>query len=265
MMVALPKISVVTPSYNQAAYLERTIRSVLDQGYPNTEYIIIDGGSTDGSVEIIKKYAERLAFWVSEPDQGQAHAINKGLKRATGDWVAWQNSDDVFYPGAFHQLALAATKQPNASLVIGNMNLIDETGKVLRDVKYVKPTYEALLAEGMVLANQATFWRRNLHTDIGYISEELDCAFDYEWFLRILNNNVSAFHVNSVWGALRYHEATKTSSRQSTFDLEFDQILMGRRCSSLGKRYYQLRRLFLLCINGEFGYVSRGLIKRMNG
>ena len=144
--MSYPKISVVTPSFNQAAYLERTILSVLDQDYPNIEYIIIDGGSTDGSVDIIRQYAHRLTHWVSEPDRGQAHAINKGLQQATGKWVAWQNSDDFFYPGTFLQLAQMAAIEPDADLIIGNMNLIDKDDMLLRDIKYVRPTYLSMLA-----------------------------------------------------------------------------------------------------------------------
>lgn len=144
MSSVLPKISVVTPSFNQAAYLERTLRSVLDQGYPNLEYIVIDGGSTDGSVEIIRRYADRLAFWTSEADRGQTDAINKGLRRATGEWVAWQNSDDIYYPGAFHDLSAVAAKHPKAGLIIADMMLIDEHDRPLRDIRYVKPSYRAL-------------------------------------------------------------------------------------------------------------------------
>ena len=262
---ALPTISIVTPSYNQAEFLERTIRSVLDQKYPKLEYIIIDGGSTDGSVDIIRKYAEQLAYWVSEPDRGQAHAINKGLQRATGDWLAWQNSDDVFLPGAFHQLALASEKFPHASLMIGNMNLIDRDDNLLRDMKYVKPTYASLLAEGMVLTNQAAFWRRSLHAELGYLNEDFDCSFDFEWFLRVLHGGRSAEHVNAAWGALRLHEETKTSNRQKVFDEEYKRIRAGREASSWSKRFHQLRRLALMVRDGNLYYVSRGVARRLLG
>lgn len=258
-----PRISVVTPSFNQAQFLERTIRSVLEQDYANVEYIIIDGGSTDGSVDIIRRYADRLAYWVSEPDRGQAHAINKGLQRATGEWVAWQNSDDVFFPGAFAQLAQTAKQHPEVDLIIGNMNLIDKDDRLLRDIKYVRPTYRALLAEGMVLTNQAAFWRRSLHDQIGYLDETLDCGFDYEWFLRVLNGHRVAAHVNACWGGLRLHEDTKTSRRQEIFDREYRKILEGREASPLSKNYHQLRRLMLMLGQGHFRYVFRGLVKRV--
>jgi len=262
-VVDFPRISIITPSFNQAAYLERTIVSVLEQGYPNLEYIIIDGGSSDGSVEIIRKYENRLAYWVSEPDLGQSHAINKGLKRATGDWVGWQNSDDIFYPGALEHLAREAARMPHADLIIGNMNLIDKGDKVQRDIKYVRPTYRAMLAEGMVLANQAAFWRRRVHEEISYLDETLDCRFDHEWFLRLLHGR-RASHVNETWGALRLHEDTKTSNRQAVFAAEFQRVLQGRQVSPLTRRFFQLRRLVLMLGQGHVKYVLRGLFRRAN-
>lgn len=263
MPTALPKISVITPSYNQAAYLERTILSVLDQGYPELEYIIIDGGSTDGSVDIIRKYADRLAYWVSEPDRGQSDAINKGLRMASGDWVAWQNSDDIFYPGTFAALARAANKNPQVDLIIGNMNLIDKQDKVLRDMKYVRPTYRALLAEGMVLTNQAAFWRRSVHQAAGYLDESLHYAFDYEWFIRVLRHHPQACHVNMVWGGLRLHEETKTSNHQDRFAAEMVAVRQGREVGRLGRSVYLLRRLWLSMMNGNLLYVARGFVRRL--
>ncbi|HSW61836.1 MAG TPA: glycosyltransferase family 2 protein [Dissulfurispiraceae bacterium] len=264
-MADLPRISIVTPSFNQAAFLERTIRSVLDQGYPNLEYIIVDGGSTDGSVEIIRKYADRLAYWVSEPDRGQSHAINKGLQRATGEWVGWQNSDDVYFPGTFAQLAEAARRWPRAGLIIGDMQLIDEQDKLIRDLRYVRPTYASLLAEGMVLTNQAAFWRRGLHARVGWLDEALHYNFDYEWFLRVLQASNDARHVPRYWGALRYHDATKTSSSQAGFAAEFRNILTGRVLPGWKIRLYQMRRLILTLGYGHVGYALRGLRRRAAG
>ncbi len=260
----LPKISVVTPSFNQAEYLERTLRSVLDQGYPNLEYIVIDGGSTDGSVEIIRRYADRLAFWVSEPDRGQTDAINKGLRRATGEWVAWQNSDDIYYPGAFHDLSAVAAKHPKASLIIADMMLIDEYDRLLRDIRYVKPSYKALLAEGMLLANQAAFWRRDVHEQIGFLDEGFHCSFDYDWFLR-LAQHVDGLHVDRIWGALRLHGETKASLQRQRFQEENQRILAGCEMPSWQKKLYKLRRLGLMLGNGQVSYVLRGLLRRARG
>lgn len=262
--MSFPLISIVTPSFNQVEFLERTIRSVLEQDYPYIEYIIIDGGSTDGSVELIKRYESRLAYWVSEKDRGQAHAINKGLKRATGDWVAWQNSDDTYYPGAFSQLAAATLANGAAKLIVGNMNLIDRHDEVLREMKYVKPSYKSLLAEGMVLTNQAAFWKRSLHDEVGFLNETLDCGFDYEWFLRVLAHTSQSHHINAALGGLRLHSDTKTSNRQAVFDQEYQKILAGREPSAWDRRYHQIRRMFLMLGQGELRYVLRGLVARMS-
>ena len=260
--MTLPKISIISPSLNQAAYIERTILSILDQNYPNLEYIIIDGGSTDGSVELIKKYENYLTYWVSEKDEGQSQAINKGLKRATGEWLAWQNSDDIFYPGTFYSLADAARKNRQSSLITGNMNLIDEQDCIISDLKYVTPTYQSLLAEGMVLTNQAAFWRRNIHEKIGYLNEDLHCGFDFEWFLRILEVG-RATHVNQVWGGLRMHSQTKTSQLQALFEREYEQIRKGRQATRSQLRFYQLRRLLLMLTRGDFAYIIRGIGRRL--
>ena len=121
------KISIVTPSFNQGQFLESTILSVLDQDYPDLEYIIIDGGSTDNSLEVIRKYTDRISYWVSEPDEGQSHAINKGWSMATGDIIAWINADDVYCPGAFSLVAKAFENNPDAVMVIGSGSSYDIT------------------------------------------------------------------------------------------------------------------------------------------
>lgn len=261
---APPRISIITPSFNQAEFLDRTIRSVLDQGYPNLEYIIIDGGSKDGSVEIIRKYADRLAYWVSEPDRGQSHAINKGLQRATGEWVGWQNSDDVYFPGTFAQLAEAARRWPRADMICGDMQIIDEQDKLIRHMRYVQPNYTSMLAEGMVLTNQAAFWRSGLHARVGWLDESLHYHFDYDWFLRVLRVGDHARHVPQFWGALRYHDATKTSTSQSKFAEEHRAILDGRVLPSWKKRLYLARRLLLTLGYGHFAYLLRGINQRMS-
>lgn len=260
---SFPRISIVTPSFNQVQFLERTILSILNQGYPNLEYIIIDGGSTDGSVDLIKKYEKHLTYWVSEKDDGQSQAINDGLKRATGEWVAWQNSDDIFYPGTFESLANAARKNSQSSLIIGNMNLIDEQDDVINDLKYVTPTYQSVLAEGMVLTNQAAFWRRSIHEKIGYLNEDLHYGFDFEWFLRILQDG-RATHINKTWGGLRMHSQTKTSQFQTLFDREYAQIREGRRVSIAQLRLQQLRRLSLMLGRGDISYILRGIGRRLS-
>ena len=260
----LPRITVVTPSYNQAKFLERTILSVLGQNYPNLEYMVIDGGSTDGSQEIIRQYSSRLAYWVSEKDRGQSHAINKGCQRATGDWIGWQNSDDVYYPGAFDSLAAAATRHGNADLIVGNVDLIDAQDRVLRNLCYVTPTFGSVLAEGMVLTNQAAFWRRDVHARLGGLNESLSCAFDYDWFLRVLEAGRGA-HVDAKWGGYRYHEATKSSLMDERCRAEREKVLAGRALPAWKVNLYRMRRLCLLARQGHFAYIARGLSERVSG
>jgi len=263
-MSKFPRITIVTPSFNQAVFLERTILSVLGQNYPNLEYIIVDGGSTDGSLDIIRKYSDKLTWWVSEPDRGQVDAINKGFRRATGEWVAWQNSDDLFYPGALHDLAATAARRPEAGLIIGDINLIDKYDKVLRDVRYVKPSYRAMLAEGMVMTNQAAFWRLRVHSEVGLLNDSMHFAFDYEWFLR-LTLHTEIVHVPRIWGALRLHSETKTSTKTHMFYEENIRILAGREMHGWLKWLFKLRRVVLMLRRGQLNYVLRGVYRRTRG
>lgn len=259
-----PRVSVITPSFNQATYLERTIHSVLDQKYPNLEYIIIDGGSTDGSVDIIKKYESNLAYWISEPDQGQVNAINKGLKLATGEWVGWQNSDDIYYPGAFESLAMAVEKHTEVDLIFGNIMLIDKDDQEVRGIHYVKPTYWSLLAEGMLLPNQAAFWRRNVHKNVGWLDEKYKYSFDYEWFLRLLRHQ-KAFHVNKIFGGFRIHDGAKTSNFSNFFWEENELIISGKKIPSWFAPASKIRRFILYLLQGDISYVIRGVNRRISG
>lgn len=180
-----PKISIVTPSYNQAAYLEATMRSVLDQGYPNLEYIIIDGGSNDGSLELIKKYANRLAHWESERDGGIGHALNKGFSYASGEIFGWVNSDDYLLPGVLHTVTRVLTTE-SVNLLYGDSLHVDQHGWVT-DVSVLPsmPLKGLLLYAMWCIHQESAFWTAELHRKTGCLSETIFPGADIDWFLRM--------------------------------------------------------------------------------
>jgi glycosyltransferase involved in cell wall biosynthesis len=189
-----PKLSVITPSFNQGRYIERTILSVLEQGYPNLEYVIVDGGSTDETVEVIRRYEDRLAWWVSEPDEGQSHAINKGIERTSGEIVAYINSDDYYLPGAF-ETAVAAFERSGAGWVAGGALDVEE-GDPPRRLRVWRPKPPSH-CEGRIrgrhwwllvpwhVPQPSTFWRRELFERFGMFRSDMHYAFDAEFMLRL--------------------------------------------------------------------------------
>jgi glycosyltransferase involved in cell wall biosynthesis len=210
----LPKITVVTPSYNQGAYLEETIRSVLNQQYPRLEYIIIDGGSTDGSVSIIQKYASRLAYWESASDRGQSHAVNKGFARATGEIFAWLNSDDVYEPGALFTVGRFFARHPGRGWLVGGCRLLSANGEKNGFFPTRYSGRAALLQfwkhhEGASrLPQQSSFWRTRLISG-PLLDESLHYAMDYHLWLRLVQLEAPVL-IEDILAGYRLHESAKT-------------------------------------------------------
>lgn len=221
-----PKISIVTPSFNQARFLERTIRSVLDQNYPNLEYIIIDGGSTDGSIEILRKYEDRLAHWVSEPDRGQSHALNKGFERATGDIIGWLNSDDLYCPGALFHVGEWFAAHPQDEVHYGGLYLVDADDRLTDAHWAAPPDVRYTYFVGMDVHQQSLFWRRELMERAGAIDESFQFSMDLDFVLRLmLHGRVS--RTRRYLGMFREHEAAKTSTILDTCRHE-NQVVFER-------------------------------------
>ncbi|GAT62866.1 glycosyltransferase family 2 protein [Paludibacter jiangxiensis] len=211
-MSLLPKISVITPSYNQGQFLEQTILSVLGQNYPNLEYIIIDGGSNDDSVEIIEKYSDHLSFWISEKDNGQAHAINKGFAKATGDILCWLNSDDMYMPNVLSYVASRldiAKKQ----ILSGNCIHFNETaeGVVTQGYDVQRYATEIDLINNDFIIQPSSFWTRRTWESVGVLNEQFHFVFDWEWFLRAQQSTVRFIFENKPFSIYREHDAHKTA------------------------------------------------------
>ena len=223
---AQPRISVVTPSFNQATFLESTIRSVLEQSYQDVEYIIIDGESTDGSIEIIKRYATQLAYWCAEKDQGQAHAIAKGFAKSTGDILCWLNSDDTFTSGALAAVAEYFTTHPRADAVSAGAYLVDAGGNPHGTLPCsytlgVRATYNRFRIYGQEgVYQQATFWRREAYFAAGGIDPSLTFIMDLDLFARLAC--LKRFgRLPQLVACFRQHEAAKSSLLSIVHDREF--------------------------------------------
>jgi glycosyltransferase involved in cell wall biosynthesis len=226
-----PLISIITPSYNQARYLEQTIRSVLGQDYPAMEYFVIDGGSTDSSVEIVRRYESQLSGWVSERDQGQADAINKGFRRASGEFIAWLNSDDIYQPGAIRKAIETFQKHPEAGLVYGDVLSINENGQAF-NLQTFRPYALADLMAFNIISQPAVFMRRAVLEQAGYLDLDYHLLLDHHLWLR-LAALAPMVYIPETLAAARYHPEAKNLARTAEFGREAFKIVDWMRTHPL--------------------------------
>jgi len=219
----MPLVSIITPSYDQAAYLEQTILSVLEQDHSPIEYFVVDGASTDNSVDIIKKYESKLTWWVSEKDRGQADAINKGFARATGEIITWLNSDDYYLAGAVSAAVKIFKEHPDVVLVYGNILAVDQHGKTFNTLNYKQLTLEDLLCF-QIIGQPAVFIRRSALQTAGGLDPAFHFLLDHHLWIRLAQQG-KILHADQTWAAARYHAEAKNRAKAAEFGHEAFRIL----------------------------------------
>ncbi|MDM8520484.1 glycosyltransferase family 2 protein [Anaerolineales bacterium HSG6] len=227
-------LSIVTPSYNQADFLPTTIASVLEQSYPALEYFIVDGASTDGTVDILRQHGlsgwaegqndSRNICWISEPDHGQAEAINKGFRRTTGEIVGWLNSDDIYLPEAFERVATFFQNYPHVDVIYGDYHLIDEHDQIILRKKEIPFDYNILLYGLDYISQPTVFFRRAMLEQVGYLDEQLNYGLDWDYWLRLAQHGGTFQHVPHYLAATRLHGTAKTVVAPPAMYAEHEKI-----------------------------------------
>ena len=268
-----PKISVVTPSYNQGEFLERTILSVLNQNYPHLEYIIIDGGSSDGSVDIIKKYEMFLHYWVSEPDKNHSQAVNKGFLKSSGEILGWLNSDDTYLPNALSIVGQDFKDNANADVVYGSGYFIDIKDNFVKKYPVVPLSKMSFIYFQSGLFQQSTFWRRDLYFDAGKINENKNYSVDIDLFFKFIKNGACFHFINKDIGNMRLHRASKSVikardegyAEPETRDSRLEYFNIDERTLKfrLVREYFRLRKAYYLLKRGEIKYFLKVLFEKI--
>jgi len=247
-----PLVSIITPSYNQGDYIEQTILSVINQDYPNIEYIIMDGGSIDNSIDIIKKYDSKICFWESKKDNGQTHAINKGFNIAQGEYIGWLNSDDWIEPDLISQVSKCFIENKKVGTVYGHLNIIDNNDRIIeiRSNPLNSNYYDFL--NGKASVNQiGAFHRRSLIQKFGYLDESLNYVMDYELWLR-LGQHSDFFQLPFVVGTHRLHAKTKTIKEFHKFIPEIKTVR-----KIFGGKFFSIKTFNLFRV--QLGYIKKKL------
>ena len=256
-----PKISIITPSLNQGDFIEQTILSVLSQDYPDLEYLVMDGGSSDNTLSILKKYTGKVT-WISEADKGQTHAINKGLRRATGSIVGYLNADDLLLPGTLKKVVEAFINHPQTWWITGKCRIVDEeNNEIRRPITVYKNILLSLHSFSLLLmanyiSQPATFWRREALESTGYLDEDLHYVMDYEYWLRLYSRYPPVF-IPEYLAVFKIHRNSKTTSTgHKDIYVDEEKIVVGRYVRSrLQMLLHNMHRLMM-----TFGYsvMNRG-------
>lgn len=254
-----PKISVITPSYNQGKYIEDTIKSVINQDYPNLEYIIIDGGSTDETIEIIKKYEHKIHYWCSEKDNGQTDALIKGFNLATGDIYCWLNSDDIFEPNTLKTVAQFFIDNPEAEFVYGNAVWIDENSRVLYERKEMPFVKWVWLYTYNYIPQPSTFWKSSLYRKVGGLDPKFTLSMDGDLFARF-SNYTHLNHIPVTLSRFRYYKEQRNQKFREK-SLQEDRLIISRE---LGREPTFIEMKTIGFIGRIYRWIYRNIYLRMN-
>ena len=258
-MKTLPKISIVTPSYNQAAYLEQSIKSVLDQDYDGLEYVIIDGGSSDKSIDVIKRYEKKLSYWVSEPDAGHADGINKGFAHTHAEIMGWINSSDVYYPWTLKTVVQIFNDLPSVKWISGIPTLVSNEAIPKRIKPDYRNAYDFLSGHYNWLQQESIFWRRSLWDEVGgKLNTNLKYACDFELWLRFFQKT-SLYFVNTIFAGFRTHENQRGAIAAAAYHAEAAAALAGFSRSFRNRD--RSRANFIRLTNRNSGRLLRSLLK----
>lgn len=262
-----PKITVITPSFNQAAYLQETIESVLNQNYPNLEYIVLDGGSTDGSIDIIKKYEQYFAYWRTRPDDGQAAAIAEGFQRSTGDILCWLNSDDFLAPGALAIVAEYFQEHTEAEFLVGEVCIVDGKGEIQHYLSEPKWDTNWQIYVRNCVPQPSVFWRRSLYMKVDGVNPIYKFGMDYDLWFQFLQHTKPHF-IKNLLSFQRLHPLAKTANLQHIAAIEKPQIARKylkslAPFSDTRNFFWKTHRILLKLIYGSYlrGYFMKKWLK----